>query len=68
MVEAAVKAITDAFTGLLSGIGGGIVDFFDAVIMSEEGTGLSNFALWAFIFIGIGLALFIVRKITAKVS
>ena len=68
MVAEAVKAITDAFTGLLGGVGSGIVDFFDAVIMNSEGTGLSNFATWAFIFLGIGLALFIVRKITGKVS
>lgn len=68
MVAEAVKAITDAFTGLLTGIGTGIVDFFDVMVMNSEGTGLSNFALWAFIFLGVGLALFIVRKITSKVS
>ena len=67
MVAEAVKAITDAFTGLLTGIGSGIVDFFDVMVMTDDGK-LSNFATWAFIFLGVGLALFIVRKITSKVA
>lgn len=71
MVGSIVKAITDAFSGLLSGLGSGIVEFFDDVIVTtgSDGTvGLSNFATWALVFVGVSLALFVVRKITAKVS
>ena len=68
MVESIVSAITGAFTGLLSGLGTGIVGFFDDVIMNEAGDGISNFATWALVFVGVGLALFVVRKITGKVS
>lgn len=72
MVTHIVEAVTSAFTGLLTGLGSGIVQFFDDVIVVTNGegevTGLTNFATWALVFLGVSLALFIVRKITAKVS
>ena len=68
MVTSIVETITSAFTGLLGGLGSGIVGFFDDVVMSPaEGGGISNFATWALVFLGISFAIFIVRKITGKV-
>lgn len=67
MVTSIVETITQAFTGLLGGLGSGIVGFFDDVVMATEGGGISNFATWALVFLGISFAIFIVRKITGKV-
>ena len=67
MVTSIVETITQAFTGLLGGLGSGIVGFFDDVVMATEGEGISNFATWALVFLGISFAIFIVRKITGKV-
>ena len=67
MVTSIVETITQAFTGLLGGLGSGIVGFFDDVVMAPEGGGISNFATWALVFLGVSFAIFIVRKITGRV-
>ena len=67
MVTSIVETVISAFTAMLGGMGSGIVGFFDDVVMAAEGGGLSNFATWALVFLGISFAIFIVRKITGKV-
>lgn len=69
-----VKTIIDAFTGILSGAAGAIVQLFQVLFMNptvtESGTtyaGISDFGIWTLAFIGIGVALAIIRKITGKV-
>ena len=69
-----VQIIIDAFTGLLSGAAGGIVQLFQVLFMNatvtDAGTtyaGISDFGIWTLAFIGIGVALAILRKITGKV-
>lgn len=72
MVSEIITTVTSAFTQLLSGLGSGITGFFEDVVITKnaEGavTGITPFATWALVFLGVSLALFIVRKITAKVS
>lgn len=72
MVSAIVTSITGAFTALLSGIGSGIVDFFDAVFLDTSSTTsspvLTTFATVALVFVGVGAAWGVVRWITGKIN
>ena len=71
MVAQIVKAITDAFTALLSGVGSGIVGTFETLFV-KSGTGetaeLSTFAIVGLVFLGVGTAWGIVRWLTRKVG
>ena len=69
-----VQSIVEAFTGLLSGTASAIVALFQTLFMNAtvvEGvttyTGISVFGIWTLSFIGIGLAIAILRRVTGKV-
>lgn len=62
MVTKMISAITQAISGVLSGIGGAIVDFFDVAVLN--GSELTTFATWALAFLGIGFGLGVVKFIT----
>ena len=69
-----VQTIVDAFTGVLSGCASGIVSLFQVLFMNAstvEGvttySGISQFGIWTLSFIGVGVALAILRKVTGKV-
>lgn len=67
MVTKMITAITEALSGVLSGVGSAIVDFFDtAVIKTGAGgeTELTTFAIWALAFLGISFGLGVVKFIT----
>lgn len=71
MVTQIIKAITDAFTGLLGGVGSGIVDTFETLFIksgSGETTELTTFATVALVFVGIGAAWGILRWLRRKVN
>ena len=71
MVSQIVKAITDAFTGLLYGVGSGIVGTFDTLFVKSgtgETTELTTFAIVGLVFLGVGTAWGIVRWLTRKVG
>ena len=53
MVTEIITAITSAVTGLLGGLGTGIVGFFQSIFMDGE----SVSALGIFIFVGLGISL-----------
>lgn len=63
-----VTTITGAFSAFVTGIGGSIVSAFNSIMF--EGTGdtrrLSALATWSLVFLGVSLALGLVRKFTAK--
>ena len=67
MVSEIVTSITSAFTGLLSGLGTGIVEVFDGLVLSSEGK-LTTFAMWALAFLGVGFAIAIYKGLLRKVS
>ena len=71
MVSQIVKAITDAFTGLLSGVGSGIVGTFETLFVKSgtgETTELTTFAVVGLVFLGVGTAWGFVRWLTRKVG
>lgn len=63
MVQKMITTITDAIGGVLRGIGGAIVDFFDVAVLNTDGE-LTTFAVWALAFLGIGFGLGVVKFIT----
>lgn len=61
-----VTQIVSGFTALLSGIGSGIVDLFDNLILNADGQ-LTTFATWIAVFMGIGIVFWIVRAVLRRV-
>ena len=59
--------ITNALGGILLGVGGGIVQFFDNTVLDSNGN-LTTFAIWALAFLGIAFALGVVKFITFLVK
>ena len=66
MVTKMITTITEAIGGVLSGIGGAIVDFFDTAVLTAEGE-MTTFAVWALAFLGISFGLGVVKFITSLV-
>ena len=68
MASSIVSTFVDAFTGLTSGLGQGIVDTFNSlfVVTNGETTTLSNLAIWGLVFGGISLGIGIIHKFTRK--
>lgn len=55
MVTEIISTITEMVTGLLQGLGTGIVDFFEALFVTE--TGISSLAIWVIALLGLAIAL-----------
>ena len=55
MVEDIVATITDMVTGLLGGLGDGIVTFFETLFVTS--TGISTLGIWVIALIGLAVAL-----------
>jgi hypothetical protein len=66
-VQNIITAIVEGATGILSGIGAGAVDFFESIFLTTEG-GLSALGTYLLVFVGIGMAIGIMRWIRAKVG
>lgn len=62
-----VTAVVDAIQAFLAGVGNSIVDLFDGIVVAENG-GLTNFAVWALVFLGIGLASGVIAAVLRKVG
>jgi hypothetical protein len=56
MVNDVITTIVDVITGLLGGIGEGIVDYFESVFLNSAGTGLNSVGTFIFVLLGIGAA------------
>lgn len=67
MAAEIVSTIVQAFTSLVTGIAGGVVDAFNAIAVNSEG-GLTDFAIWALVFAGVGMATAIIAAVTRKVG
>jgi len=55
MVTEIVSTITEMVTGLLEGLGEGIVGFFEALFVAD--TGISTLGIWVVALIGLAVAL-----------
>ncbi len=69
-----VTLIVEAFTGILQGCTSAIVGLFQTIFMNAttvEGvttySGISPVGVWTLVFIGVGVALGILRGVTRKV-
>lgn len=62
-----VTTVVDAIGAFLTGVGGNIVDVFDKIVVTESGQ-LTNFAVWALVFLGVGLAGGVIGAILRKVG
>lgn len=62
-----ITAIVEGATGILSGIGSGAVDFFESIFLTAEG-GISALGTYLLVFVGIGMAIGIMRWIRSKVG
>jgi hypothetical protein len=56
MVNDIITTVIDVITGLLAGIGSGIVDYFEAVFLNDAGTGLNAVGTFVFVLLGISAA------------
>ena len=63
MLHSMVGSVTTGLGGILKGIGGSVVTFFDNTVLDVNGD-LTTFAVWALAFLGIMLAVGIARFIT----
>lgn len=62
-----ITAIVEGATGILSGIGAGAVSFFESIFLNTEG-GLSALGTYLLVFVGVGMAIGIMRWIRSKVG
>ena len=62
-----VTTVVDAIKSFLTGVGNSIVDLFDGIVVAENG-GLTNFAIWALVFLGVGLASGVIAAVLRKVG
>ena len=62
-----VTTVVDAIKSFLSGVGNSIVTLFDGIVVGSNG-GLTNFATWALVFLGVGLASGVIAAVLRKVG
>ena len=67
MVEEMIGTVTQSISGILSGIGSAIVDFFDVAVLTAN-NGLTTFATWALAFLGVSFGLGAIGWIVGKVG
>ena len=69
MITSLVNAITQGFNGVITGMGNGVVDLFDSLMVDGQGA-LTNFAqvglVMAGISLGIGVFLWLVHKVGGR--
>lgn len=56
MVQEILETIVETVTGLLEGLGVGIVSLFEDLFTNGEG-GLSTLAIWVMVLLGVAIAL-----------
>ena len=67
MVAKIVTAVVEGATGFLGGIGTGIVDFFQTVVVNSDGD-LTAFAGWSLALLGIGFGGSLIAWAKSKVG
>lgn len=67
MVSEIITEIVSAFTTFISGLGSGIVDLFEGLVLDAEGK-LTAFAAWGLAFMGLGIATTVFYAILKKIG
>lgn len=57
MVQDIITTVIDVITGLLAGLGTGIVGYFEAVFLNANQDGLNSVGTFIFVLLGISTAL-----------
>lgn len=65
-VQTIIQGIVDSITGILSGLGSSMVEFFDTIFLNEAGTGLSTLAIVVLSFVGLSVGLGLVSMLIRK--
>lgn len=68
MVADITTNLLAAFNAVIGGIGTGIVDLFESLILNATADGLSTFGLWIFALMGVGLAIGVFTRLLNKVA
>lgn len=63
-----VSTVIDALGEFLTGVGGNIVEVFNKIVVDPTTGGLTNFAVWSLVFLGVGLATGVIGSIIRKVG
>lgn len=62
-----ITTIVEGTSGILGGIGKGAVDFFESIFLTTEGN-ISSLGTYLLVFVGVGMAIGIMRWIRSKVG
>ena len=62
-----ITTIIEGATGILSGIGSGAVNFFESIFLTTDGN-ISSLGTYLLVFVGVGMAIGVMRWIRAKVG
>lgn len=65
-VAIVIQSIIESITSILSGLGEGMVDFFDSVFLNSTGDGLSTLAIVVLAFVGLSVGLGLVSALIRK--
>ena len=68
MVADITTTLLATFNAMIGGVGTGIVDLFEELILNTAGDGLSSFGLWIFALMGVSLAVGIFTRLLNKVA
>lgn len=70
MANNIISTITEAVTGFASGLGKTIVGVFNDVFLvtTDSGTALSDFGVYALVFLGLSLTLGVIGAVVRKVG
>lgn len=65
-VAIVIQSIIESITSILSGLGEGMVDFFDSVFLNSTGDGMSTLAIVVLAFVGLSVGLGLVSALIRK--
>ncbi|HQC30304.1 MAG TPA: hypothetical protein PLP51_01050 [Acholeplasmataceae bacterium] len=66
MIADIVNAIIQALTGILEGVGGGVVTLFNSLVLTDTGN-LSNFGIYLFAMLGVASGFWIFKWVLGLV-
>lgn len=66
-VAIVIQSIIESITNILSGLGEGMVEFFDSVFLNSTGDGLSTLAIVVLAFVGLSVGLGLVSMLVRKI-
>ena len=67
MAAEIISTITSAITSFITAIAGNIVEVFNKIAVTADGK-LTDFAIWALVFLGVGLGTTVISAVLRKVG